>query len=42
MLLDQNLMFYQLDIEGISNSQINFLKAIVSGEKKFLTFVRTG
>jgi len=33
-LLDQNTMFYQSDVEGISNSQINFLKAVISGEKK--------
>ncbi len=34
-LLDQNTMFYQSEVENISNSQINFLKAVISGEKKF-------
>ncbi len=34
-LLDQNTMFYQSEIENISNSQINFLKAVISGERKF-------
>ena len=34
MLLDQNTMFYQSDVEDISNSQINFLKAIIANEEK--------
>lgn len=33
-LLDQNTMFYQSDIEDISNSQINFLKSVIEGERK--------
>ena len=28
-------MFYQSEVEDISNSQINFLKAVISGERKF-------
>ncbi|RKX17210.1 MAG: ATP-binding protein, partial [Candidatus Zixiibacteriota bacterium] len=34
MLLDQNTMFYQSDVEDISNSQINFLKAVIANEEK--------
>jgi len=34
ILLDQNTMFYQSEIEDISNSQINFLRMIIAGEKK--------
>ena len=33
LLLDQNTVFYQSDVEGISNAQINFLKMIIVGEK---------
>lgn len=35
MLLDQNTILYQSEVEEISNSQLNFLKAVIFGEKKF-------
>jgi len=33
ILLDQNTVFYQSDVENISNAQINFLKMVIVGEK---------
>jgi len=33
ILLDQNTLFYQSDVENISNAQINFLKMVIVGEK---------
>ena len=35
LLLEQNDIFYQREFENLSDTQIEFVKALVNGEKKF-------